>query len=135
VTGRVERAAVRAGALADLGVLVPVVAVYALLRGLGVVSSDIGAIATGVVGAVIAPVVGGVVAGGRAPSAPLTNGAAAAGAAVVAYVAFRLVDAAVRGASIHLGTIVILVMLDITLGLLGGLAGFRAHRRTSAPGP
>lgn len=125
--GRLSGTAVGAGAAADLAVLVPVVAGYAVCRRVGIVSSDTGVIVTALLGALVAPVVGGMVAGRRAPAAPLTNGAASAGTAAVVYVGFRLVDATIRGASIHAGSIVILVMLDITLGLLGGLAGFRSR--------
>jgi hypothetical protein len=49
--------------------------------------------------------------------------------AVVAYVAFRLGDAAVRGTTVHPASVIVFVMLSVTLGLLGGYVGFRSAPR------
>lgn len=125
---RLDASAIRAGAMTDLAILVPVVALYAVLRGAGVLGSDTGIVVTAVVAVLIAPAAGGFTAGRRQLRAPLTNGAAAAGIAVLAYVAFRIVDASLRGSTIHPGTILVLVTLSVTLGLLGGYVGFRSAR-------
>jgi hypothetical protein len=123
-----DREAIRAGALADLAVLAPAVAVYAALRGLGLLSGDGGATVTAVIGAVGAPLTGGAVAGGRATPTPLTHGALAAGVASVGFVVFRLGDAVVRDQPVHAASIVILMILSMTLGLLGGVVGSRRRR-------
>lgn len=125
---RLDPAAILAGVLTDLAILVPVVALYAVLRGVGVLGSDTGIVVTAVVAVLIAPVAGGFTAGRRQLQAPLTNGAAAAAVAVLAYVAFRVADASLRGSTIHPGSILVLVTLSVTLGLLGGYAGFRSAR-------
>jgi len=133
--GRLDWVTVGVGALADLAVMVPVILVYEILRGTGVVTSgtgDVGVIVTALVAAVGAPLVGGVVAGRRRPRTPLTHGAAAAGGAAVAYLVFRLVDAAVRGTSLHLASLVTFVIVSVTLGLVGGFIGFRAARTEPA---
>ena len=110
----------------DLAVLLPFVALYAAARAL-----DAGGVGTVLIVAatLAAPLAGGFTAGRGQLQAPLTNGAAAAAVAVVAYVAFRLIDAAVRGTAVHPASIVVFVMLSVTLGLIGGFAGFRTARR------
>jgi len=127
----VEWAAVRSGALADLAVLAPVLAVYTLLHGVGVIGGDAGVIVTAVIAVFVAPVVGGAVAARRAESAPLTNAALASAAAVLAYVAFRVVDAVVRNRPLPVGSVVILVMISVLLGVVGGLAADRRGRPAS----
>jgi hypothetical protein len=118
--------AVRAGTLADLAVLGPVVTVYAVLHGTGTLHGDAGVIVTAVIAVFIAPAVGGFVAARRAPtSSPLTHAAVAAGAAVLAYVVFRVADAVVRDRSLNVPSVVILVIFSVVFGLLGGL-GARA---------
>ncbi len=123
--------AVRAGALADLAVMAPVVAVYAALHGTGTIHGDAGVIVTAVIAVFVAPAVGGAVAAHRAPVAsPLKHAALAAGAAVLAYVAFRAVDAVVRDRPVNVPSVVILVIVSIVVGLLGGLPGraWQTHR-------
>jgi len=121
--------AVRAGALADLAILVPVVAVYALLHGTGTIHGDAGTIVTAVIAVLVAPTVGGFVAARRAPRpVALTHAATATGAAVIAYVVFRIGDAVVRDRSLNAPSVVILVILSVAVGLVGGLAG-RARPR------
>jgi hypothetical protein len=132
---RVDGEAVLAGALADAAILGPVVAIYAALRGLGVVSANGVAVdVTAVLGALVAPLVGGIIAGRRDTTAPLTNGALGAGAASIAYVVFRIIDGAVRSRPVHPSTVVILVIIAGTIGMLGGWAGFRS-RPGARPGP
>ncbi|GAC1318645.1 MAG: hypothetical protein NVSMB12_17580 [Acidimicrobiales bacterium] len=121
-----DRATIARGALVDLAVLVPLVVLYAGARAV-----DAGGMGTVliVVATVAAPLAGGFTAGRCQLQAPLTHGAAAAGLAVIAYIAFRLADAAVRGTGLHLASIVVFVMLSVTLGLIGGFAGFRTAQR------
>jgi hypothetical protein len=117
-----------AGAAADLAILVPVVAVYAVLHGTGAISGDAGVIATALIAVFVAPVVGGVVAARRAPEgAPLMHSALAAGAAVLAYVAFRVGDSVVRGRPLGVASVVVLVILTVAVGTIGGLAGARSR--------
>ena len=121
-----DRGAIGRGAVVDLAVLVPLVLLYAGARAV-----DAGGTGTVLIVAatVVAPLAGGFTAGRRQLHAPLTNGAAASGLAVIAYVAFRLADAAVRGSGLHPASVVVFVMLSVTLGLIGGFAGFRTARR------
>jgi hypothetical protein len=116
--------AVRSGALVDLAILAPVVAVYAVLHGSGAIHGDAGAVVTAVIAVFIAPAVGGWVTARRAPRAtPLKHAAVATGAAVLAYVAFRLADGAVRDRPINFPSVVILVILSVVVGLVGGFVG------------
>jgi len=123
---RINPAAVRLGALADLAILSALIAVFVIARWVG--AAGFGTVVI-VLASLLPPVAGGFVAGRHQRSAPLTNGAAAAAAAMVAYVVFRVLDAAVRGTTLHPASVVIFAMLTVTLGLLGGFAGFR----TTAP--
>ena len=114
--------AVRAGALADLAVLAPVVAVYAVLHGTGAIHGDAGVIVTAVIAVFVAPAVGGAVAALRGPaSSPVKHASLAAGTAVLAYVAFRGVDAVVRNRPLNGPSVVILVVVSVLLGVIGGL--------------
>jgi len=122
----VDRRSVGRGALVDLAVLVPFVGLYAVARAFG--ATTLGTTLV-VVATVAAPLAGGFTAGRGQLRAPLTNGAAAAAVAVVAYVAFRLGDAAVRGTTVHPASVIVFVMLCVTLGLLGGYVGFRSAPR------
>lgn len=122
----VDRRAVGRGALVDLAVLIPFVALYAIARAFG--ATTLGTTLV-VVATVAAPLAGGFTAGRGQLRAPLTNGAAAAAVAVVAYVAFRLGDAAVRATTVHPVSVIVFVMLSVTLGLLGGYVGFRSAPR------
>ena len=116
--------AVGAGARADLAILAPVVAVYAVLHGTGAFHGDAGTVVTAVIAVLVAPAVGGWVTARRAPpTTPLKHAAIAAGAAVLAYVAFRLADAVVRHRPINGPSVVILVIVSVVFGLLGGFAG------------
>jgi hypothetical protein len=116
--------AVRAGALADLAILAPVVAVYAVLHGTGTIHGDAGTVATAVIAVLVAPAVGGWVTARRAPTAtPLKHAATAAGIAVLAYVVFRVGDAVVRNRSLNFPSVAILVIVSVALGLFGGLIG------------
>jgi hypothetical protein len=124
---RVDRSSVVAGMLADLAVLAPVVALYAALRGLGIVTASGAAVdVTAVIGGLVAPAAGGVVAGRRQTAAPLTNGAAAGGLSSVAYLAFRIIDGLVRHKPLNVAAGATLVIIAMTLGMLGGWAGFRS---------
>jgi CHASE2 domain-containing sensor protein len=107
------------GALADLAVLVPLVLLYAVVGGITIV----GAVAAALIG----PLVGGAVAGRPVTAAPLTHGAAAAGVASIAYVIFRVLDAALRNRPVHAASLAFLVIVGVTCGLLGGWAGFRTR--------
>lgn len=118
--------AIRFGAIVDLAILMPLVVVYLIIRGNGSPPASTVVIVTATL---LAPIAGGFAAGRRQLAAPLTNGAAAAGVAVVAYIAFRLVDAAIRGRGLHLASIAIFATLSVTLGLLGGFTGFRTAKR------
>ena len=114
--------AVRAGALADLAVLAPVVAVYAVLHGTGAIHGDAGVIVTAAIAVLVAPAVGGAVAALRGPaSSPVKHASLAAGTAVLAYVAFRGVDAVVRNRPLNGPSVVILVVVSVLLGVIGGL--------------
>ena len=114
--------AVRAGALADLAVLAPVVAVYAVLHGTGAIHGDAGVIVTAVIAVFVAPAVGGAVAALRGPaSSPVKHASLAAGTAVLAYVAFRGVDAVERNRPLTGPSVVILVVVSVLLGVIGGL--------------
>ena len=116
--------AVRAGALADLAILTPVVAVYAVLHGTGAIHGDTGTVVTAIIAVLLAPAVGGWVTARRAPAAtPLKHAATAAGVAVLAYVAFRVGDAVVRNRSLNVPSVAILVIVSVALGLFGGLVG------------
>ena len=126
---RLNRGALRAGATADLLVLAPAAVTYAALRGTGVITGDAGAAVTAVIGAAIAPFVGGYVAGRHLTPTPLTHGSVAAGLASVAFVVFRLVDAVLRDRPVHAASLVILVILAMSLGLIGGLVGGRVSSR------
>ena len=119
---RIDLAAVRLGALADLAILSVFIVIFVIARGVGAVG--FGTVVT-VLASIIPPLAGGFVAGRQQPRAPLTNGAAAAASAMIAYVIFRVLDAAVRGTALHPASVVIFAMLTVTLGLLGGFAGFR----------
>jgi hypothetical protein len=120
----VDWRAVRAGALVDLAILAPVVAVYAVLHSSGAIHGDAGVVITAVIAVFVAPAVGGWVTARRAPpETPLKHAAVATGAAVLAYVAFRLVDGAVRDRPINVPSVVILVILSVVLGLAGGFVG------------
>jgi hypothetical protein len=120
----VDWRAVRAGALVDLAILAPVVAVYAVLHSSGAIHGDAGVVITAVIAVFVAPAVGGWVTARRAPpETPLKHAAVATGATVLAYVAFRLVDGAVRDRPINVPSVVILVILSVVLGLVGGFAG------------
>ena len=124
--------AVRAGALADLAVLAPVVAVYALLHGTGAIHGDAGVIVTAVIAVFVAPAVGGAVAAHRGPaSSPVKHASLAAGIAVLAYVAFRGVDAIVRNRPLNGPSVVILVILSVGCGTVGGLAARSWQTRRS----
>ena len=114
--------AVRAGALADLAVLAPVVAVYAVLHGTGAIHGDAGVIVTAVIAVFVAPAVGGAVAALRGPpAAPVKHASLAAGTAVLAYVAFRAIDAVVRNRPLNGPSVVILVVVSVLFGVIGGL--------------
>jgi len=114
--------AVRAGALADLAVLAPVVAVYAVLHGTGAIHGDAGVIVTAAIAVLVAPAVGGAVAALRGPaSSPVKHASLAAGTAVLAYVAFRGVDAVVRNRPLNGPSVVILVVVSVLFGVIGGL--------------
>jgi len=116
--------AVRAGALADLAILAPVVAVYAVLHGTGTIHGDAGTVATAIIAVFVAPAVGGWVTARRAPpTTPLKHAATAAAAAVLAYVVFRVGDAVVRDRSLNFPSVVILVIVSVALGMVGGLVG------------
>ena len=116
--------AVRAGAVADLAVLAPVVAAYALLHGTGAIHGDAGVVATAVIAVFVAPAFGGWVTARQAPpSTPLMHAAVATGIAVLAYVAFRLADGVVRNRPVSFPSIVILVIVSVVLGLVGGFVG------------
>jgi len=124
-----DRRAVRAGAAADLAILAPVVAVYAVLHGTGTIHGDAGTIVTAVIAVFVAPAMGGWVAARRAPpTSPLKHAATAAGAAVIAYVVFRVGDAVVRNRPLNVPSVAILVILSVAVGLVGGLVG-RARPR------
>ena len=127
---RFEPAAVRAGAIADLAVMVPVVALYSALRATGIASGDAPVIATAVLAGLLAPLVGGTVAGRRGGPVPLTNGAMSGGVAALAFLVFRIVDGIARGTSVNAASAVTLALIAMTLGLLGGYAGFRSTRQT-----
>ena len=134
MTGRgLDPAAVARGAGADLAVLAPVIAAYSGLHGTGAIRGDSGVIVTAVVAVLVAPAVGGAVAARRGPDVPLTNAAAASGAAVLVYVAFRIADAVVRSRPLPVGSVVIVIMVSVLLGVLGGLAGARARRPGADP--
>jgi len=117
------------GALADLGVLAPVVSVYTVLHATGVISGDAGVIVTAVIAVFVAPLVGGAVAARSATSVPLTNATVATALGVSAYLAFRVLDAVVRNRPLSPGSAVILAMLSILVGVIGGLAATRTRRR------
>lgn len=120
--------ACRAGALAELAVLAPVVALYTLLRATGVVHGDAATVITAVVATVAAPAVGGAVAARRAPAAPLTNSAVASAIGTGAYVVFRAVDAVVRDQALSIGAVVTVIMLSVLVGVIGGLVAARVGR-------
>ena len=120
---RVSGEAVRAGALVDLAVLVPVVAVYETLHGAGVIHGDSGTVVTAVIAVLIAPLAGGIVAGRRDPITPLTSSALASFAAVLAFVVVRIIDAVVRNRPTTVAGTIILVMLSVAVGVGGGLIG------------
>jgi hypothetical protein len=126
---RLDAAAIRAGALADLAILAPTVAVYAGLRGAGAVTGNGATNVTAVIGAVLAPLAGGAAAGRRPVPTPWTHGAIAAGVASIAFIAFRLVDAVVRNRPVHVASVAILFILSMTLGLAGGFFGSRGGSR------
>jgi hypothetical protein len=107
------------GAVADLAVLVPMVLLYVIFGGW--------ALGGAVAGALVGPVVGGVIAGRQPIRTPLTHGAAAAAAASIGYVIFRLLDAVTRDRPVHVASIVFLVIVATTLGLMGGWIGFRSR--------
>ena len=124
--------AVRAGALADLAVLAPVVGVYAVLHGTGAIHGDAGVIVTAVIAVFVAPAVGGAVAATRGPaSSPVKHASLAAGIAVLAYVAFRGVDAVVRNRPLNGPCGVILVVASVLFGVIGGLAARNWQTRRS----
>ena len=115
--------AVRAGALADLAVFAPVVAVYAVLHGTGAIHGDAGVIVTAVIAVFVAPAIGGAVAARLGPAgSPVKHASLAAGMAVLAYVAFRGVDAVVRNRPLNGPSVVILVVVSVLFGVIGGLA-------------
>ena len=118
-----------AGALADLGVLAPVVAVYTALHATGVISGDAGVIVTAVIGVFVAPLVGGAVAARSASTVPLTNATVATALGVSVYLVFRVVDAIVRNRPLSPGSAVILAMLSVLMGVIGGLVASRMRRR------
>jgi hypothetical protein len=121
-------AAVRAGAGGDLAVLVPVVALYTALHATGVISGDTGVIVTAVAAVLVAPVAGGVIAGRRGSGAtPLTDSALASGIGAMTYVVFRVGDAVVRGRTVTVAGLVILVMLSVAVGVMGGFVGARTR--------
>jgi hypothetical protein len=117
--------AVRAGALAEVAVIAPVVGIYTVVHATGAVTGDAATVVTAVIAAIVAPLVGGVIAGRRGRARPLTNGAVATAIGIGVYVAFRGVDAIVRGQSLSVGAVVILVMLSVLLGVAGGWIGAR----------
>lgn len=117
--------ATRAGALTELAVIAPVVAVYTVLHASGAVTGDGPTIVTAVIAVLVAPFAGGAVAARRAPLRPLTTSATATAIGVVVYVVFRAADAVVRGRSLSVGAVVILIMLSVLLGVVGGLVGSR----------
>jgi hypothetical protein len=119
--------AVRAGALADLAVFVPVVAVYEALHGAGVLHGDAGTVVTAAVAVFVAPVAGGVTAARRDPSSPLTSSALASLAAVLVFVVVRVADALIRNRPTTVAGTVILVMLSVVVGVIGGLVSDRAR--------
>jgi len=116
------------GALADLGVLAPVVAVYTVLHATGVTTGDAGVIVTAVIAVFVAPLVGGAVAARSASSVPLTNATVATALGVGAYLVFRVVDAVVRNRPLSPGSAVILAMLSVLMGVIGGLVASRTRR-------
>ena len=121
--------AVRAGVIAYLAVLVPVVGVYTALHGTGVITGDTGVIVTALVAVVLAPAAGGVVAAQRGTRAtPLTDSAFATAVGVLVYVAFRLVDAVARGKSVTVPGLVILLMLSVLVGVAAGWVTARVRR-------
>jgi hypothetical protein len=124
--------AVRAGALADLAVLTPVVAVYAILHGTGTIHGDAGVIVTAVIAVLVAPAVGGAVAATRGPaSSPVKHSSLAAGIAVLAYVAFRGIDTVVRNRPLNGPSVVLLVVVSVMFGVIGGLAARNWQTRRS----
>jgi hypothetical protein len=115
--------AVRAGALADLAVLVPVVALYAVLHGAGAIHGDAGVVVTAVIAVLVAPAVGGWVTARRAPpTSPLTHSAVAAAVAALAYVVFRAADAVARNRPLNAASVIAFVMVSVVVGVLGGAA-------------
>jgi hypothetical protein len=118
-----------AGALADLGVLAPVVSVYTALHATGVITGDAGVIVTAVIAVFVAPLVGGAVAARSASSGPLTNASVAATLGVGVYLVFRVIDAVVRSRPLSPGSAVTLAMLSVLAGAIGGAVGARLPRR------
>jgi predicted phosphoribosyltransferase len=110
---------VLAGAVANLAVLTPLVALYAIAGGV--------TIAGAVAGALIGPLVGGIVVGRRPIKTPLTHGAAAAAIASLAYVIFRIIDGVVRSRPVHPASVAFLFVVGVTFGSMGGWLGFRAR--------
>ncbi|HZQ59191.1 MAG TPA: hypothetical protein VFA84_14220 [Acidimicrobiales bacterium] len=126
--------AVWAGTRADLAVLVPVVAVYAVLHGTGTIHGDAGTVATAVIAVLVAPAVGGWVTSHRAPpGSPLKHAATATAIAALAYVAFRGIDAVVRDRPLNGASVAAFVIVSVVVGVLGGGAA-QVHRRPKAGG-
>lgn len=119
----IDWASVRAGTLTDLAVLVPVVAVYAVLHGTGTIHGDAGVVVTAVIAVLLAPAAGGWVTSRRAPpGSPLVHSAMAAAIAAVVYVVFRAIDAVVRNRPLNVASVVAFVMVSVVVGVLGGSA-------------
>ncbi len=115
----------RAGALADLAVLVPVLVVYEVLHGTGVITGDTGAAVVAGLAAVLAPHVGGIAAGRKSETSPLRTAAVATFVPILAFVIVRLIDAGVRGRTVTVTGLILVVMLSVAVGVIGGLIGGR----------
>jgi hypothetical protein len=126
--------AVRAGAFADLGVLVPVLAAYETLHGAGIIHGDGGTVVTAVVAVFVAPLLGGIVAARRDPATPLTASAVASLVAVAVFVVVRVVDAVVRDRPTTVAGTAIVVMLSVAVGVVGAVVDGRWSSRGRPPG-
>jgi hypothetical protein len=122
---RMKWGSVAHGALVDLITFLPFVVAVAVARHHGWATQESYVWVASVLAVIVAPVIGGMAAAHRQPQAPLLHGAAAAFAAALGYVAFRVIDGLIGGRSANAGGLVFFVQLSVIMGIAGGYLAFR----------
>jgi putative membrane protein (TIGR04086 family) len=109
----------------DLALFLPLVIAVAVLKHHAVATQDSYVYLASVVAVFLAPLLGGAVAGRRGADTPLMNGAAAAGAAFMAFLVVRVADGALNGRSIHAGQAILFLLITVSMGMVGASIGSR----------